>query len=178
MANTAAPAYIARLNVDGTVDTSFVPAPIADNVKLKPSVQSIALQADGRIVIGGQFTDVGNGSRNGIARLNADGSLDLTFDPGAGTGPGATDRGLNRVVYSTAVQPDGRILVAGDFTNIVANTPQGREQAVRPYLGWIGERWFVLPNPAYGSWEPALFNNAWSRPEGERRADKLRALRY
>ena len=66
----------------------------------------------------------------------------------------------------------------GDFVNIVANTPQGREQAVRPYLGWIGDRWFVLPNPAYGSWEPALFDNAWSLPEGERRARKRAALRY
>ncbi len=66
----------------------------------------------------------------------------------------------------------------GDFVDIVANNPAGREQAVRPYLGWVGERWFVLPNPTYGSWEPALFNNAWSRPEAERRAEKLKALRY
>jgi acid phosphatase len=66
----------------------------------------------------------------------------------------------------------------GDFTNIVANTPQGREQAARPYLSWIGERWFVLPNPAYGSWEPALFDNSWALPEGERRARKRAALRY
>jgi len=66
----------------------------------------------------------------------------------------------------------------GDFTDIVANTPQGREQAVRPYLSWIGERWFVLPNPAYGSWEPALFDNEWSLPEGERRARKRAALHY
>lgn len=66
----------------------------------------------------------------------------------------------------------------GDLVTVVANTPAGREQAVRPYLAWVGERWFVLPNPSYGSWEPALFNNAWSRPEGERRAEKLDALRY
>lgn len=66
----------------------------------------------------------------------------------------------------------------GDFVSIVANTPEGREQAVRPYLGWVGERWFVLPNPSYGSWEPALFNNAWAQPEGERRAQKLEHLRY
>jgi 5'-nucleotidase (lipoprotein e(P4) family) len=66
----------------------------------------------------------------------------------------------------------------GDLVTVVANTPDGREQAVRPYLSWVGERWFVLPNPTYGSWEPALFNNAWSRPEGERRAEKLDALRY
>ena len=66
----------------------------------------------------------------------------------------------------------------GDLVSIASNTPQGREQAVRPYLGWVGERWFVLPNPAYGSWEPALFDNDWTRPEAERRQRKLDSLRY
>lgn len=66
----------------------------------------------------------------------------------------------------------------GDLVSIVANTPEGREQAVRPYLGWVGERWFLLPNPSYGSWEPALFNNAWSQPEADRRQQKLDALHY
>jgi acid phosphatase len=66
----------------------------------------------------------------------------------------------------------------GDLVTVVANNPEGRELAVRPYLGWVGERWFVLPNPSYGSWEPALFNNAWSQPEAERRKQKLDALRY
>jgi 5'-nucleotidase (lipoprotein e(P4) family) len=66
----------------------------------------------------------------------------------------------------------------GDFVTVPANTPAGRDQAVRPYLGWIGERWFVLPNPSYGNWEPALFNNAWSAPEAERRQLKLNGLRY
>ena len=66
----------------------------------------------------------------------------------------------------------------GDMVTVVANTQDGREQAVRPYLGWVGERWFVLPNPSYGSWEPALFNNSWSQPENERRQQKIDALRY
>jgi len=66
----------------------------------------------------------------------------------------------------------------GDMVTIVANTPAGREQAMAPYLGWVGERWFVLPNPTYGSWEPALFNNAWTLPENERRELKLESLRY
>ena len=66
----------------------------------------------------------------------------------------------------------------GDLVTIVANTREGREQAVRPYLGWVGERWFVLPNPSYGSWEPALFNNSWSQPEADRRQQKLDALHY
>jgi acid phosphatase len=45
-----------------------------------------------------------------------------------------------------------------------------------PYMDWIGERWFVLPNPLYGSWEPALFGNDWRQPATERRAAKEAAL--
>jgi 5'-nucleotidase (lipoprotein e(P4) family) len=66
----------------------------------------------------------------------------------------------------------------GDMATILVNTPEGREQAMAPYAAWIGERWFVLPNPSYGSWEPALFGNEWSLPEGERRTRKLQALDY
>ncbi|HEX5124383.1 MAG TPA: 5'-nucleotidase, lipoprotein e(P4) family [Rhodanobacteraceae bacterium] len=65
----------------------------------------------------------------------------------------------------------------GDFVDVDANTPDGRRAAMAPYAGWIGERWFVLPNPTYGSWEPALFNNDWSRPSAERRKAKVDALR-
>ena len=64
----------------------------------------------------------------------------------------------------------------GDFVQIVANTPEGRRAAMAPYAAWIGERWFVLPNPTYGSWEPALFGNDWRQPEAQRRAAKQAAL--
>ncbi|TNJ32745.1 5'-nucleotidase, lipoprotein e(P4) family [Arenimonas terrae] len=66
----------------------------------------------------------------------------------------------------------------GDMATILVNTKEGREQAIAPYVGWIGERWFVLPNPSYGSWEPALFNNAWDLPAAERRRMKIDALIY
>lgn len=66
----------------------------------------------------------------------------------------------------------------GDMLTVLVNTRDGREQVIAPYLNWIGERWFILPNPVYGSWEPALFNNAWELPESERRQLKLDALRY
>lgn len=65
----------------------------------------------------------------------------------------------------------------GDFVDVLANTAEGRKASIAPYLGWIGERWFVLPNPTYGSWEPALFNNAWSQPINVRRQGKLDGLR-
>ncbi|GAB3372667.1 5'-nucleotidase, lipoprotein e(P4) family [Lysobacter rhizosphaerae] len=64
----------------------------------------------------------------------------------------------------------------GDFVQILANTRDGRREAIAPYLAWIGERWWPLPNPLYGSWEPALFDNEWAQPEPERRAAKEAAL--
>ena len=94
---------IARLNPDGTLDASFDP-------NANGNVNAIALQADGKILIGGFFTTLSpNGGvavmRNRIARLNPNGTLDATFDPNA-TG----------AVRSLAVQPDGKILVGGQFT--------------------------------------------------------------
>jgi 5'-nucleotidase (lipoprotein e(P4) family) len=64
----------------------------------------------------------------------------------------------------------------GDFVTILSNTPNGRRKAVAPYMDWIGERWFVLPNPMYGSWEPALFDNIWDQPATQRRKDKIDAM--
>jgi acid phosphatase len=66
----------------------------------------------------------------------------------------------------------------GDFVDVVANTEAGRKQAIGGYMDWVGTRWFVLPNPTYGSWEPALFNNDWSAPPALRRQQKLDTLRY
>ncbi|HEY8682341.1 MAG TPA: HAD family acid phosphatase, partial [Rhodanobacter sp.] len=66
----------------------------------------------------------------------------------------------------------------GDFVTVLANNPAGREKAMAAYLPWIGTRWFVLPNPTYGSWEPALFNNDWTAPREQRRQQKIDALRY
>jgi acid phosphatase len=64
----------------------------------------------------------------------------------------------------------------GDFVQIAANTRDGRRAAIAPYMDWIGERWWALPNPLYGSWEPALFDNEWRQPEAVRRAAKEAAL--
>jgi len=93
---------IARLNADGSLDTTFTD-PNANN-----SVFSIALQVDGKILIGGDFTTVGGVARNRIARLNADGTLDTTF----------TDTNANGSVWSIALQADGKILIGSDFTII------------------------------------------------------------
>lgn len=97
--------------------------------------------------------------------------------------PGCEQNGSEKGCRRRLVAREHRVLMQfgdqiGDFVDVLANTQAGRRQAVEPYLGWIGERWFVLPNPTYGSWEPALFNNAWSLPAAERRRMKLDALDY
>jgi 5'-nucleotidase (lipoprotein e(P4) family) len=64
----------------------------------------------------------------------------------------------------------------GDFVQVVANTPDGRAQLLRQYHDWFGERWWMLPNPSYGSWEPALFNNDFAQPRAARHQAKRDAL--
>ncbi|WP_430391720.1 5'-nucleotidase, lipoprotein e(P4) family [Dyella sp. 20L07] len=66
----------------------------------------------------------------------------------------------------------------GDFVSVLANNTEGRQKAMAPYMSWIGTRWFVLPNPTYGAWEPSLFNNDWTAPRDERRRQKIQSLRF
>src|SRR5439155_19771250 len=95
---------ISRLNDDGSLDPTFNPGAGPNK-----GVSGIALQSDGRILIGGTFATFNGISRARVARLNADGSLDSTFDPGAGP---------NTSVVALSLQPDGKILIGGDFTAI------------------------------------------------------------
>jgi uncharacterized delta-60 repeat protein len=105
---TVASHFIARLNPDGTLDTGFNPNP-------NFYVRAIALQADGKIVIGGDFSTLSpNGgtavTRNSIARLNPDGTLDTGFNPDA-----------NASVVMLVVQADGKILAGGSFNTFFPN---------------------------------------------------------
>lgn len=92
---------IVRLNPNGTTDATFVIGTGADGV-----VECVAVQDDGKIIIGGQFTKFNGVTRRYIARLNANGSLDTTFDSSAG---------FNSHVYSVVVQGDGKIIAGGNF---------------------------------------------------------------
>ena len=71
--------HIAGLNTDGSLDTGFNLGTGANG-----NVRTTALQPDGKILIGGDFTSYNGTARNYIARLNADGSLDTDFNPGTG----------------------------------------------------------------------------------------------
>src|SRR5207249_2251470 len=76
---------------------------------------SVAVQSDGRVLIGGAFTAVNGVSRNGIARLNADGSLDNGFQNGLS---GVTLPPYVGAVYALAVQSDDKVLIGGEFTTV------------------------------------------------------------
>jgi uncharacterized delta-60 repeat protein len=94
--------HIARLNTDGSVDTTFIPGTGAD-----AAVNVVAIQADGKILIGGNFLTINGTGRSRIARLNTDGSVDTTFNPGTGA---------SNAVFAIAIQPDGRIVIGGSFS--------------------------------------------------------------
>lgn len=78
-------------------------------------VYAIALQSDGKILVGGEFITFGGNTRNRLVRLNSDGTEDTAFYGNLGTG-------FNDLVYAIEVQPDGRILVGGSFTTLDGNT--------------------------------------------------------
>ncbi|WP_116787786.1 hypothetical protein [Flavobacterium psychrotrophum] len=95
--------HIVRLNADRSIDISFNVGALIDGY-----IDEIVVQNDGKILISGGFTHYGNNEVNGFARLNANGSLDTTFN----TGPG-----FNNKVYKLLIQPDNKILVAGSFSS-------------------------------------------------------------
>jgi len=64
-----------------------------------------------------------------------------------------------------------------DFTSGARASVEGRRALAERYAGWWGSRWIILPNPAYGGWEGALFDHEWSLPREEQLERKRRWLR-
>ena len=95
---------IARINTDGTLDASFNPGTGSNN-----AVTVSAMQSDGKTIIGGYFSSYNGTTRNSLARINSDGTLDMTFDPGAGPN--------NSFIGTCSIQSDGKIIIGGDFTS-------------------------------------------------------------
>ncbi len=89
-----------RLNQDGSTDESFAPPQISGE-----GVRQIAELRDGKLLLGGTFTQINGVVRRGLARLNVDGSVDEKFDPGIWF------QSADQQVLQFALQPDHRILV-------------------------------------------------------------------
>lgn len=128
--NTKTANHILRLNLDGTIDTTFQPLSGANN-----AIYSMKLQPDNKILVSGSFTTYDGISRNRLARINPDGTLDTSF---------AVGTGANSIVNDMVIQADGKILVSGNFTiynnfavnRIIRLNPNGsRDASFTPGVG-------------------------------------------
>ena len=162
---------LARLNANGTIDASFQPAAFnyVANEGIGGFGGSVAVQPDGKIIVGGMFARVNGFSHTNIVRFNVDGTLDSGFNAQADLhdcwglqtltlqadgkilvgddsltldghmcpylgrlqADGSMDPGFStnlvsgEMVYSSVVQADGRILVAGWFGSLGGATRTG-----------------------------------------------------
>jgi uncharacterized delta-60 repeat protein len=105
---------ICRINADGTLDAAFDPGSGTDG-----PIYDAVLQDNGRILIGGNFSTYNDTPRSHLARVNPDGGLDTTFDPGTG---------VNNEINRLALQPNGKILIGGQFTDYAGT---GRNRVAR-----------------------------------------------
>jgi uncharacterized delta-60 repeat protein len=103
--------FLIRLNSDGTEDTSFY----TNLGTLSGTINSVNVQSDGKILVGGAFTTLNGNTRNRLTRVNSDGTEDTSFYSNLGTA-------FNNQVYPIAIQSDGKILVGGQFTQLNGNT--------------------------------------------------------
>ena len=92
-----------RVNSDGSIDNDF-----RGSVLVRGLVFASLLEPDGKIMVGGLFHFLGSSPRRFLGRLNADGTVDPTFDPGVA---------FSEVVYSVVRQPDGKYLVGTSTPN-------------------------------------------------------------
>ncbi|HEX8547179.1 MAG TPA: hypothetical protein VF691_09475, partial [Cytophagaceae bacterium] len=99
--------YLTRLNANGSLDLTFNTGTGVDQ-----TINDIAIQSDGKIIIGGAFWNYDGVPRRSIARLNSDGSLDKSFDPGSGP---------SDVIYDILLQNTGEILIGGKFISYNGN---------------------------------------------------------
>jgi uncharacterized delta-60 repeat protein len=95
---------IIRLNTNGTRDTTFN---VGAGLTLSNTANHSTLQSDGKIIVGGFFTTYSGSTSNRIVRINTDGTRDTTFNVGVG---------FNNTVETVILQPDGKILINGNFT--------------------------------------------------------------
>ena len=157
---------IGRLNADGSLDATFNPG-------ANSTVCALAVQPDGKILVGGSFTTLGGGgtgttARNRIGRLHADGSLDATFNPGAndvvsrlGGAAGWEDPGRRRFTMlggggtgTTARQRIGRLNADGSLDDRPSTRARQRLVAIA-VASPTGRSWSAATSRRWAAAEPA-----------------------
>lgn len=110
---------VVRLMPDGSVDNTFHSLFDVDEDPLHPDndiVNALAVQTDGKIILGGGFSKYNAVNYNGLVRLQADGTPDPGFISGAANGT---------VIYSVAILPGGKIMISGNFSTYGGYNTQG-----------------------------------------------------
>ncbi len=130
---------LARINTDGSIDTTFN---TTNPININGPVFKVLVLPDGKILIGGNFTQVSGVSTNQVARLNPDGSLDGTFVSGSVLAPGSQ-------VIDLDVLPSGKILTTGISVNRL-NPDGSRDTSFISPLPGIHERGYALDVQADG----------------------------
>ena len=103
---------LVRLNADGSKDNSFdIGSGFDGTVRITPQLP------DGKVLVGGNFTTYNGATQNRLVRLNADGSKDNSFDIGSGFYIDSVSTGMSTLVHTIELQPDGKVLVGGQFTS-------------------------------------------------------------
>ena len=126
---------IARLNTDGTLDSSFDPGTGVSGAKDNggPFVKALAIQSDGKILVGGMFGSVNDLPRTNLARLNPDGSVDTSFHPALGPFS----------VEQLVLQSDRKILaVTGNGQALRLNDDGSQDSTFNPSLNefdWVAQ---------------------------------------
>jgi uncharacterized delta-60 repeat protein len=145
--------WVARLAANGSLDPSFDAAQefVPDSYFDSVNVQATALQPDGKLLVAGQFDRMDNAQRTGLARLNSNGRIDLTFDAGSGSRARA-------LLYET----NGTVLVAGDSFSF-----NGRPELANAHCACDRER-FTLRGPHRSS-RPKRILPASSKVGSDRR---------
>lgn len=127
---SAIPSSVAQYNTNGSLDTTFNGcgyAPFDFLVKIRPikgsvdsvgiqpgNTHTVAIQPDGKIIVGGAVYSSLTGYNIAIARYNLNGSYDSSFD---GDGKQTTFVGSGSRGFSLVVQNDGKIILAGETSN-------------------------------------------------------------
>ncbi len=155
--NGTARQNILRLNVNGSLDASFNPGTGSDF-----TITSLLLQPDGKIIPGGYFSTFNNASHNHLLRLNTDGTVDASFNAGTAAN--------NDVVSAMSFQPDGKLVIGGNFT---AYNGTGRNRVARVFaypqamglnFDGVNDQLFLAAPAGFPAAGGSFSMEAWIRP--------------
>ncbi len=142
---------IARLNADGTLDTTFLNGMSGAS----DDVSSVSIQSDGKVLVAGFFNTINGVSRKKFARLNTDGSVDLTFQNGMS--------GVDRDVLLLKQLPNGQILIGGTFGNVngIARDKVAKLNSDGSVdASFSGPQFYEIPPPTQESLAPRIYSGA------------------